>query len=63
MQISWRRPMLRSSFLRTEDSALKDDAEGAYQEIMNNMSYDDEDSKDLAQEMIDAVDEVEASKA
>ena len=46
-----------------EDSALKDDAEGAYQEIMNNMSYDDEDSKDLAQEMIDAVDEVEASKA
>ena len=30
---------------------------------MNNMSYDDEDSKDLAQEMIDAVDEVEASKA
>ena len=46
-----------------EDSALKDEAEGAYQEIMNNMSYDDEDSKDLAQEMIDAVDEVEASKA
>lgn len=46
-----------------EDSALKDDAEGAYQEIMNNMSYDDEDSKDLAQEMIDAVDEVESSKA
>lgn len=45
-----------------EDSALKDSAEGAYYEIMDNMSYDGEDSKDLAQEMIDAVDEVEASK-
>ena len=46
-----------------EDSALKDDAEGAYQEIMNDMSYDDVDSKELAQSLIDAVDEVEAKGA
>ncbi len=43
-----------------EDAALKDDAEGAYQEIMNDMSYDDVDSKELAQSLIDAVNEVES---
>ncbi|WP_036606521.1 ABC transporter substrate-binding protein [Oribacterium sp. P6A1] len=42
-----------------EDSALKDSAEGAYQEIINDMSYDGTDSKELAQALIDAVDEVE----
>ena len=45
-----------------EDSALKDSAEGAYYEIMDNMSFDGEDSKALAQQMIDAVDGVESSK-
>ena len=42
-----------------EDAALKDSAEGAYQEIINNMSYDGTDSKELAQSLIDAVNEVE----
>ncbi len=44
-----------------EDSKLKDTAEGAYYEIIDNMSFDGEDSKDLAQELIDAVNEVEAA--
>ncbi len=43
-----------------EDAALKDSAEGAYQEIINNMSYDGADSKELAQALIDAVNEVES---
>lgn len=43
-----------------EDAALKDSAEGAYQEIINNMSYDGTDSKELAQALIDAVNEVES---
>ncbi|SFG53860.1 ABC transporter substrate-binding protein [Oribacterium sp. WCC10] len=43
-----------------EDAALKDSAEGAYQEIMNDMSYDGVDSKELAQSLIDAVNEVES---
>ena len=46
-----------------EDSKLKDPSEGAYYEIMDNMSYDHEDSKELAQQMIDAVNELESSKA
>lgn len=46
-----------------EDSELKDSSEGAYYEIMDNMSYDDEDSADLAQELTDAVNQVEAENA
>ncbi len=43
-----------------EDAALKDSAEGAYQEIMDTMSYDGVDSKELAEMLIEAVDGVES---
>lgn len=43
-----------------EDSKLKDSAEGAYYEIMDNMSYDQTDSHELAQQMLEAVNSVEA---
>ena len=50
-------PFLLSPYY--EDAALKDSAEGAYQEIMDTMSYDGADSKDLAEMLIEAVNEVE----
>jgi len=43
-----------------EDASLKDDAEGAYQEIINDMSYDGTDSTELAEMLIDAVNETES---
>ena len=43
-----------------EDSKLKDSSEGAYYSIMDAMSYDDEDSATLAQDLIDAVNDCEA---
>lgn len=44
-----------------EASSLKDSSTGAYAEIMDNMSYDRTDSKELAQQMIDAVNNAETT--
>jgi oligogalacturonide transport system substrate-binding protein len=43
-----------------EDASLKDDAEGAYAEVMEAMSYDKTDSHELAQELTEAVNAAEA---